>query len=344
MATTRHWLGGEHNFFAAGSWSPTGKPSPGDTLIIGPGTASAANIADVHDRALDRVTVLLDDGPGSAGSSLGSPFVPTLSLSDAVIMPGTLIENALESSPFIGAGDTEAIRVNGMVANLGTIAENPGALIGNTLDITIGAHGVLINGRTGTISGTTISNLNIAGGPGSMLVNDGTVSGQGTTIDVAVPVYGRGVFNTSRGGSPGSHFGTSTTLEFHQAVGRGETIAVNDATLILDAPLRFLATIDDLSVTPAGPDANNSSVLLRDEHATSLTFQNDILTVQNGQQTLATLHFSPGLVAGDFSLVDITAGLNQGSNINITAPTAGAASPQALTSTDFGPPPLCSHS
>ncbi len=111
---------------------------------------------------------------------------------------GTLIENAIELSPFLGASETEAILVNGMVANLGTVAENPGALIGNTLDITIGAHGVLINGRTGAISGTTISNLNITGGPGSILVNDGTVSGQGTTIDITVPVYGRGVFNASR--------------------------------------------------------------------------------------------------------------------------------------------------
>ena len=335
MATPRHWLGGEHNFFAAGSWTPAGRPRPGDTLTIGPGTASAPNIAHVHDRALDRVTVLLDDGPGPTGS----PFVPTLSLSDAVITSGTVIENAVESG-VMGVSDTEAILVNGRVRNLGTIAENPEALIGNTLDITIGAHGRLINGSTGIISGTNISNINIAGGRGSTLVNDGTISGQGTTIDIAVPVSGRGVFSTSRGVGFGSSFGTRTTLEFHQTVGAGETIAVNDATLIVDAPLRFLATIDDLSVTPADPDANNSSVLLKGEHATSLTFQNDILTVQNGQQTLATLHFSPGLVADDFGLVDTSAG----SRIDIVAPAPGAASAQALSSSILVPPSLPNHS
>ncbi len=334
MAAMLDWVGGKHSFFAAGSWAPMERPHSGDTLTIGYGTASAPNIAIVHDRVLSHLTVLLDDGPGG----IGSPFVPTLSLSNAMIGPGTLIENL--GNPQFGASDTEAILVNGWVLNFGTIAENPGSAIGNTLDITIRPHGILFNGMTGVISGTTISNLNIAGGCGSILINDGTVSGNGTIMDIAVPVTGLGVFNMSQGGNPFSHTGVPSTLEFHHGVGARETIAVNDTTLILDAPLAFLATIDDLSVTPSSAFATDSSVILKGEHVTSLTFNNNILTAQNGQQTLASLHFSAGLSADDFVLTDTSAG----SRIGIVAPSPAAASPQVLSNTDLVPALLASHS
>src|SRR3954453_14505663 len=137
MSTVRQWLGGRHDFFLASAWTPTGKPVAGDTAIIGPGTASAPSIAEVTDSTLRGLTILLYDGRGA----FGSPYVPTLSLSNAAIASNTLIENKIETSPYLGASDTEAILISGTVRNYGTIAENPGALIGNTLNISIGENG-----------------------------------------------------------------------------------------------------------------------------------------------------------------------------------------------------------
>ena len=312
MPTTRLWVGGENDFFSPNAWSPPGRPSHGDTLTIGPGTATTANIATVDHRVLQDMTVLLDDGPGL----FGSPFVPTLALTDAGIGKGTLITNPFEMSPALGASDTEQILIDGRVRNQGTIAENPGALIGNTLSIDLADNAKLINGRAGVISGTTISNLNIEGGPGSVLVNRGDTLGHGTKVDIGVPVTGHGTFEMLPGANPGSHTPITSELEFHQAVSAGQTIKLNDTMLVLDLPLRFLATIDDLSVSPPSADATDSSILLKGAQATDLSFNNDVLTVRNGSDTLAQLHFTAGLTGADFELANTA----QGASIGIVAP------------------------
>ena len=313
--TTRTWLGGEHDFFLASAWSPVGAPVAGDVAIIGPGSASAMNLAQVSGN-LNGVTVLLDDGPGSTGSA----FVPTLSLSNATIGTGSVVENLAETSPLPGATDTEQVLVAGMAWNQGTIGENSSAPIGNTLNITIQPGATLVNKVGGRITGTTISQLNIEGGRKSALVNNGVISGQGTTLDVGVAVSGSGSFDMARGGNPGSASGTASRLEFHQAVGPGETIMVNDTTLVLDAPMRFLATVDDVSVTPPSAFATNSAILLAGEQATALQFQGNELTVWNGATVLAELRFAAGLNDGDFTLRNTS----QGARIAIAAPSSGA--------------------
>ena len=314
--TTHIWLGGQHNFFDPSVWNPFGIPAAGDIAIIGPGSAAAANVALVSGARLDGINVLLDDGPGATGS----PFVPTLSLSNATIGSGSVVENLAETSPLLGASDTEQIVVCGMAWNLGRIEENPGAPIGNTLNITIQPNATLVNDVGGMISGTTISQLSIEGGHKSVLVNNGVISGQGTAIDVGVPVSGSGSFDMAKGGNPGSASGTQSRLEFHQAVGAGETIVVNDTTLVLDAPMRFLATIDDTSVTPPGALATNSAILLAGERATALRFLGDELKVWNGATMLADLRLAAGLNDGDFTLSNTP----QGAEVAIAAPSGGA--------------------
>ncbi len=336
MAIIRNWTGGEHNFYGASSWTPAGQPMPGDTVIIGPGSAKEPSVATVNHHTVAGITVLFDDGPGA----IGSPYVPTLSLNGAMIGAGTLIENQAEESPALGASDTEAVLIKGTVRNFGTIAENPGAQIGNTLNITLADRGTLVNGAGGTISGTTISQLNIEGGSHSVVVNQGTISGQGTTLDIGVPVIGHGLIDMSRGGNPGSHFGTSSTVEFHQAVGNGQTIQLNDSTLILDAPMTFLGTINDLSVSPNSAFATNSAVLLKGEHATDLSFNNDVLSVRNGSDLLASLHFLAGLGTGDFLLTNNA----QGAFIGIVTPTASAGTMQAMQSAPLSFQPILDHS
>ncbi len=333
MPTARLWLGGDDDFFREAAWTPSGRPHSGDILTIGPGTASSPTNVEVNHGSLNHLTILLDDGPGPTGST----FYPTLSLSNSIIGHDTIIENKFEPSPFLGASNTEVILIEGTVRNFGTVAENPAALIGNTLNISIGPGSTLINAKSGSISGTTISNLNIKGGAGSRLVNSGTISGQGTNVDIGVPVFGDGTFDMSRGANPGSHSGTSTMLEFHQGVAEGETIRVNDTTLVLDQPLTFLATIDDLSVTPASQFATDSSILLKGQHATDLAFQQNVLSVHDGSQTVARIRFSAGLSAVDFLLTDTV----QGASIAIVVP-SNVAAPAAVHGPQVPilPPPL----
>ena len=335
MPATLEWIGGKHDFFAAASWTPAGKPARGDTLIIGPGTSSAPNIAVVRGHPLDGVTVLLDDGPGV----VGSPDIPTLSLVNTSIGARTLIENQIESSPALGASDTEDVQIHGTVRNHGTIAENPGALIGNTLTIELGHGATLVNAPSGTISGTTISDLTIEGGKDARLVNDGTITGQGTTVDIGVAVTGKGSFVMSGGGNPGSHTAVPAALEFQAPVGAGLTIDVNDTTLVLDKPMTFLATIDDSSVSLPSAFATNSDVVLKNESATGFCFQNDMLTVRNGQQTLAQLHFTSGLTAGDFSLTNTS----EGAQITVATPASASASVQMSLAASSPDLPVPTH-
>lgn len=320
MSTTRNWLGGKHDFFAANAWTPAGRPVPGDTAVIGGGTGSSPNVAAVQNAALDGINVVLDSGPQAATPGV----VPTLALSNAIIASSTSIEVPPLNSYY---GGTYAIPVSGFAVNQGLINENG---YSNTLNITLANNTLLLNDRTGKISGFG-STLNIEGGARAALVNDGTISVRAETVDVGVPVFGHGEFNLSRDGTPFSgHQGLGSTLEFHQGVGDGQTIALASSELVLDTPLTFAATIDAQGVQHrAGPILTsdpplNSSVLLKGEHATDLTFQNNILTVFDGQTTLAHLNFAAGLNSDDFVLSNYP----QGALVDISLPPLGAASGQ----------------
>lgn len=325
MATARNWVGGKHSFFDASSWTPAGQPVAGDTATIGLGSASAPNVAVIQNRVLDHIAVRLDDGLTSATPvNIGPAETPTLALSNVIVASGTSIEagTVFSFGPSVLA---EAITVDGFVLNHGTIGEVNGYF--NGLTITLGANALLLNESGGTISGADYNTLDIEGGSRSILVNDGTVSGQGTALDVGVAAYGNGVFDMTDGDGFATHFRHPSTLEFHQGVGEGQTIALNHTTLILDAPSRFLATIDDRSVSydggePVGRGVPNSSVLLKGEQATDLSFQNSVLTVSNGYDVLASLAFSTDLNSANFVLANTP----QGASIDISSPTFAAAS------------------
>lgn len=321
MATTRSWVGGQHDFFAASSWRPAGAPTAGDTAVIGVGSASSPNVATVQTAVLSGIHTVLDSGTGTTNAAAN----PTLSLTNATIANNASIEGSSNFYPDFLAGKgydlTQNINANGLLLNYGTIDE---VAEFNQLNINLGNYTALLNQTGATISAGDFDQLDIGGTGRNALVNNGTVSGQGATIDIATQVFGQGSFNMTDGPGFNSHFPNPGTLEFHQGVGNGQTITLNDSTLILDSPMSFLGTIKDAAVNPAGPYGGNSSVVLSGEQATSLSFQNNVLTVSNGSSVLAQLGFAPGLAANDFTFNSIAgnATLPAGTNIAITLSSA----------------------
>ena len=321
MATTRDWLGGQHDFFAAGSWTPTGQPVAGDTMVIGLGSAAAPNVATASNAVLSGFQTVLDGGPGAAGTDPAGN--PTLVLANAAIAAGTSIDARSEATPFVSVTPTaENMVVNALGVNYGSIGEST---MFNSLNIALGNYTALYNWSGGTISGGDYDGLNIegTGGP-AVFVNNGTVSGHGTAIDIGTQVWGTGAFDLTAGSGFNSSSPNPSTIEFHQAVTAGQTVSLSDSTLILDSPMSFLGTIADPAVSAPGPFAGNSSVLLVGETATGLSFQNNVLTVTNGSTVLAQLGFAAGLAATDFTFNAIPAGssLPAGTDIHIQLPSS----------------------
>ncbi len=323
MATVRNWVGGQHDFFDPASWTPTGAPGAGDTAVIGLAAASSSNVATARNATLSGFQTVLDGGPGAAGTALAQD--PALSLANTTIASDASIDARSAATPFVSVTPTtENIDANGFLLNYGTIGESTAF---NTLNINLGNYTALYNQGGGTISGGDYDGLTVQGSGGpAVFVNNGTVSGHGTAIDIATQVWGTGTFNLTDGNGFNSSSKNQSTLEFHQQVNSGQTVSLNDSTLILDSPMSFLGTIADANVAAPGPYAGNSSVLLAGETATALSFQNNVLTVSDGATTLAQLGFAPGLAAGDFTFNSIPAGnsLPAGTDIHIQLPSAAA--------------------
>src|ERR1035441_3147285 len=117
--TTRTWFGGTGNFENPQAWTPTGVPAPGDTALIGPGTADRANIVRLTGERIDGVTILLNDLP--SGSASPSPFMPTLKLHNVQLGSSAIIGDTTIPNG-VGAGGTAIIDLKGFVANAGEIS------------------------------------------------------------------------------------------------------------------------------------------------------------------------------------------------------------------------------
>lgn len=332
MATNRNWIGGQHQFFDANSWMPAGTPVAGDTATIGIGSASSPNVAIAQNAILSGLHIVLDDGAGSKNPALE----PALSLRNVIVASDTSIEGtsnffATLASRSAGYNLAENINVNGGLLNYGTIGESAEH---NTLNVNLGKSALLVNQSSGTISGG-LNHLNIEGASGpAFFVNNGTVSGAGTAIDIGVQVWGQGTFNLTGGTGVETISPVPSTLEFHQGVGSGETVSLSDSELILDSPLSFLGTIKDTQLAPAGSAGTNSEVLLSGETATNLSFQNNLLTVFDGNTVLAQLRFAPGLAANDFTLggpENFVTGAPAGTSIAIALPSANALASLSVT-------------
>jgi hypothetical protein len=293
---TKTWIGGTGNFENSLAWTPTGVPVSGDVAVIGPGSAASPTLVQVSNTLIDGVTIRLSDT--APGTSSISPFVPTLNLQNVSLSSTTTIENPPYPPNVLGG--TGTIDLKGRVLNAGQI------LSGHSLD-NFALH-MNMNGsafvNSGTLRAGWESSIDLSGN--GVVINNGNIGTDGADshLKIGAPVIGRGTFDLSGGFFPFSRDWVDGTTEFTSLVGGHETVTLTGEHLLLDRPLTFLATIDDTLIAPPGPLSRNSSITLVREQATSETFGNGVLTVLNGHELLARLHFSGTLEASDFVLTN----------------------------------------
>jgi len=144
------------------------------------------------------------------------------------------------------------------------------------------------------------------------VVNAGTLRAVGGTLDVTGLLSGTGFDTFDYDQHNGTLAAVGSTLELH-GVTSGQTIIMNGYdTLQLDTPATFGGTI----TARAG-----DKITLEGITATSAAVANNVLTVSNGAQVVASLAVS-GNYAGDRFAVTPAAG---GSTISVQAPVAASA-------------------
>jgi len=161
--------------------------------------------------------------------------------------------------------------------------------------------------------------LQIQGSAHSLFLNDGDVGIDGAYAVVAAPVRGNGTF-TITSQSP-NH--PSSSLEFSRAVGAGQTIVLADttdagspaltaATLLLDKPMRFAATITGFNA-PDRLELPNMSVSGAYYTPTGATTGD--LVLLNGSDVVADLHLATGpSISANYATQDFTTTSNNGGN------------------------------
>jgi hypothetical protein len=295
--TTRTWNTGTGSFFDPQHWTPAGVPRSGDTATI-----PVNSIVTVAGHRLDGIDIRLD------GFSATPP--PTLVL-DRAVLGANLNIDVVHHGPRPGP-PLSAITVNHFALNAGTISVGfpQYDFESANLSVTLEDNSVLVN--TGLIRSELACRMGFSGGDTSVLVNNGDITGHGSFLTFDVPVIGSGriLAEASSGVSEVSSGPVATQLEFKQAVGPGETITLNGANLLLDAPMRFFAQIDDAPVESSDPSNNgtNSTITLVNQHATSESFEHGDLIVLDGCQVVARLRFADHFSAANFTLTDTAQG------------------------------------
>ncbi len=186
----------------------------------------------------------------------------------------------------------------------------------NTLTIEgagTGSSPGMFNLQAGTV---TTAGIDIAGGIvqgfatiAGGVVNDGTLTALGGTLDLTGGLTGTGLVNFDHDSQAGTLSATGATLEVN-AVSAGQTIVMNgDDTLQLDTPAAFAGTIE----AKAG-----DKIVLQGVTGTSAVLTNGTLVVSDGTTIVDTLNVSGSYTGDSFSV--------SGSTIQISGTVAASGS------------------
>jgi hypothetical protein len=283
--TDKVWFGGIGEYYIASNWSPSGVPSPGDSIMLGTGTLDIknANLINIpitmgsytgayiklHDSILGDVG--LTTVPTPTGQVAGNH---TFDVSDNATFAGTISTD--------GSGGTE-------------FADNT--------TINVDAYSELTNIGNIELTPQEGATLNIKGLTGATLVNDGLIeveSGPGVTVKIGPDVLGFGTIEIGVGAA--TAFATPTgSAEFEGSVSTAQTFAfsgalgatASDLLLKIDEASAFGATIANFGGT--------DTIELAGTTVTSENFSNGVLALKDGSDTVAHLHFSGSYTTSDFA-------------------------------------------
>jgi hypothetical protein len=283
--TVETWFGGIGEYRAASDWSPAGVPVAGDSIVLGTGTLDIKNEnligIPITMGSYYGATIKLHD---SILGNIGFTTVPTptgqiegnhtFDISNHAILAGTISTDVSGGTEFADH-TTINIDASSQLRNIGNIELTPQE--GATLDVT--------------------------GGAGATLVNDGLIepeSGPDIAIKIGPDVLGFGTMEFGVAApEPGSLW--SGTAEFEGPVAAAQTVefsgalgaTASDLLLQIDLPAAFAATIANFSRT--------DTIELKNTTVTSDVFKNGTLTLKDGSHPVANLHFSGNYATSDFT-------------------------------------------
>ena len=262
----------------------------GTTLLGGTlraNTSSTIQLANNVSIATDQANITLS-GAGATIESL-----------DTATSKMVLLDNTLSS---IAAGGTLSV-VSGRnftaTANAGTFT-NGGQLILQAVDFTatslVNAAGATLSGFA-TVQGAVVNAGQILASKGEMsflgaISNTGTITASAETLSCSGKVTGAGMMIVGQAG----------TLSLLQGAGALQTIDFQSGGALLDlgAPMQFNAQIAGFGT--------GGAIDLLGTPATALSYANNVLTVENGAQTVASLAFQGSYETSSFTLTTDGAG------------------------------------
>lgn len=299
--TTKVWVGGTGSFDDPNQWSPGGVPGAGDLAVIQTGEASVSmQRLDGFELQLQSPASVLD----ISDVQFGAHFTLT--------MPP-------------GAGGTATLNATGFNANFGLIQVvspygpqpefSPPVTI-NMSDLApsadcAGARAVFLN--DGTIQVETGQPFAIvAKSSDAVLINNGLMHLDAPFMQATIgpSVLGAGAIQTGHAIAPAASallLASIPSVEFGGAVGSGQSLTIDGvAHVTLDQPSQFRAVIHDFQ--PNSPSAYVAAfyqpeIILANTQVTSYAVANDVLSLWNGSNLVAQLHFADFAYTKDNFLV-----------------------------------------
>ena len=233
--SVKSWKAPVGLFSSARNWSPSEAPVAGDKLYIQSGTAVLFNTTFGSDDAETSIGLI---GPTTENSPQVIAYNVTFKNVDINNISPPYTDQAPADYYSLKHG---RLFVGGTVTNDGgsiSTVSNQGSGGRNSIDITVGPGSTLIN--KGTISVNVGSTMTITGYGGSTVENNQLIRCASGDMTISTHLTGTGVIGVS-GGALGGAYGGS--LEIDAAVDAGQTVSLGRAVLQLDQPLSFMGQV-----------------------------------------------------------------------------------------------------
>lgn len=293
--TTRTWNGTTGNYTDAGSWSPTGVPTSGDTAIISSGTVNTSG-------PISGVAIQLNEVAGATASA-------NLALNSAALDSATSL--AVINAQGFTTKPPALISVTGTSSFAGT-----GSFYGSLIEFNIGTGSTLVN--TGTMNFYSSSPAAVGG----TLQNSGTIAivnpGNGVQVsNLASAVTGTGTIALGEHGR----------LEFDGPVGSGQTIVFNDGSA--GNELLQFNNAGAVSATLNGFSVSDTLIVNTNSAYTGYNYvagaNSGTLQLLSGGTAFASLNLQGQYSQGSFAITSQPVG-NGTSNLTITTSANNAVS------------------
>ena len=276
-----------------GDWSSTGSiVDTGGTLNLG-GTFTTASLDSIIDSGGQiNISGALENSGNTVSVGAGSPFA-SLNLEGGTISGGTINETG-DGLNILGGTLSAVIFEGTLKVGAGVTLSDSGTQIG-TLDnagtLNVSGGNLVVDGAvssTGSLDVTSGNLLDLSeGGTFAAVTNNGTIDAASGLASFSAAISGTGTLEVD---SPGR-------LWLMQGASAGQTVdfAADIGKLDLSNPLDFLGSITDFG--------SHDKIDLLKTPETGYNYFDGVLTVMDGNATVASLQFAGNYTTANFTLV-----------------------------------------